>query len=206
MNIWPPKRPLFPEDILLGAAVLIFLVVIGVDIVVLAAPGRASNAAQVSMTATTQGGMGDLAISPTATVIPSPSSQATPTSPTSHAQPAAPPQPTQPPVSQPPASQPTQAPQPQPTQPPAQPSPSPCSGAVNGNPWCYTFSGPMAHQVIYNPNADFCDSGYFACVSDFWTADRGYVVQCGNGVYSHSGGVQGACSRDKGVAATLYQP
>lgn len=201
MNRWPPRR-LFPEDILLIGACLIFLVVIAVDIAVLSAHGAPSSAAQVWTTPTAKpGAMSDAAISPTATAFPSPSPQATSTSPTSHAQPASPPQPTQPP-----ASQPTQAPQPNPTQPPAQPSPSPCANAVNGNPWCYTFSGPMAHQVIYNPNAAFCDGQYFTCVSDFWTADRGYVVECANGVYSHSGGVSGACSRDGGVSATLYQP
>ena len=33
---------------------------------------------------------------------------------------------------------------------------------------------------------------------------NGYVVECANGEYSHSGGVSGACSRDGGVAAILY--
>jgi hypothetical protein len=30
------------------------------------------------------------------------------------------------------------------------------------------------------------------------------VVECANGLYSHSGGVRGACSRDGGVARILY--
>lgn len=198
MNPWPPKRPLFPEDILLGAACLIFLVVVAVDIAVLTSPRAPSNAAQVSTATTTRGAMSDAALSPAATAIKAPSPQATAQPSTSHTQPASPPQPTQPPATNPTQSTP-------PTQPPSQPSPSPCANAVNGNPWCYTFSGPMARQVITNPPAQFCDGQYFSCVSDFWTADRGYVVECANGLYSHSGGVSGACSRDGSVAATLYQ-
>jgi hypothetical protein len=71
---------------------------------------------------------------------------------------------------------------------------------VNGNPWGYDFN---AGSLIYNPNSGFCN--YFTCVSTFWTKTSGYVVECGNGKYSHSGGVKDVCSRDGGVQATLYQ-
>jgi hypothetical protein len=105
--------------------------------------------------------------------------------------------PTAPPVvvvtTQPPA--PTQAPAP--TAPPA----ATCSGVVDGG-TCYSTDsagGTIASTVP----GDFCS--LVSCVSDFATKQNGYVVLCGNGVYSHSGGVKGVCSRDGGVASTLYQ-
>lgn len=104
--------------------------------------------------------------------------------------------PTQPPT---PTPIPTQAPTPVPTQAPAPtPTTAPSTG-VNGNPWGYNFN---PGNLIYSPPAAFCD--YFACVSTFWTATRGYVAECVNGSYTHSGGVSGACSRDGGVQAILY--
>jgi len=105
--------------------------------------------------------------------------------------------PTQPPV-------PTQAPLPTPvpTQPPAptQPPqpPAPITG-VNGNPWGYDFN---AGNLIYSPPGNFC--AYFACIASFWSHTNGYVDQCVDGTYSHSGGVRGACSRHGGEARPLY--
>jgi hypothetical protein len=82
---------------------------------------------------------------------------------------------------------PTMAPKPQPTSPPAP-----------------TYNtDPNGGQLVYSPPADFCNNN--ACVSTFWVDTAGYVVECANGEYSHSGGVRGVCSRDGGVAATLYQ-
>lgn len=101
--------------------------------------------------------------------------------------------PTQPPIV--PTPLPTQAPAP--TQPP-QPTQPPPTG-TNGNPWGYSF---VPGNLIYSPAAGFCS--YFGCVSTFWTATHGYVVECANGLYSHSGGVRGACSRDGGPSAILY--
>src|SRR6266581_3141584 len=80
---------------------------------------------------------------------------------------------------------------PKPTQPACQ--------AINNNPWCYSFT---SGNLIYSPNADFCS--YFACVSTFWTATSGYVAECANGDYTHSGSVRGACSHDGGVMRPLY--
>jgi len=100
--------------------------------------------------------------------------------------------PTQPPLV--PTPFPTQAPVP--TQPPAPTQPP---TGTNGNPWGYSFA---PGNLIYSPAAGFCS--YFGCVSTFWTATRGYVVECANGLYSHSGGVRGACSRDGGPSAILY--
>jgi hypothetical protein len=121
----------------------------------------------------------------TATVVPT--HQSTP----SHRQPTVAPTPK-------PRPTPTPVPTPAPTQPPA-PTQAPASTGVNGNPWGYDFN---SGNLIYDPNPDFCD--YFSCVSTFWKDTNGYVVECVNGEYSHSGGVSGSCSRDGGVAATLY--
>lgn len=71
---------------------------------------------------------------------------------------------------------------------------------VNGNPWGYDFN---PGSLIYSPNSGFCN--YFSCVTTFWKSTNGYVVECGNDKYSHSGGVKDVCSRDGGVQATLYQ-
>jgi len=95
--------------------------------------------------------------------------------------------PTQPPT-------PTTAP-PVPTQAPAQPTQPPAQQPT------YDLN-PNGGSLVYNPPADFCAS--HICVSTFWTATNGYVVECADGHYSHSGGVRGACSRNGGVAATLY--
>ena len=105
--------------------------------------------------------------------------------------------PTQVPTSVPtaiPTAVPTQAPvaTTAPTQPPAQ-------TGVNGNPWGYNF---VPGNTIYAPASAFCS--YFTCVSTFWKDTSGYVVECVNGRYSHSGGVSGACSRDGGEGQTLY--
>jgi hypothetical protein len=90
------------------------------------------------------------------------------------------------------------APTPVPTSPPAPtqvvvPTQPPVLG-VNGNPWGYDFT---PGDLIYNPPPDFCTQ-YFACVTTFWRDTNGYVAQCANGVFTHSGGVRGACSRDDG--------
>lgn len=114
----------------------------------------------------------------TSTPTPIPTSEPTPT-------------PTQEPVqSQPVAQQPVQS------------APPPATTGVYGNPWGYDFN---PGSKIYAPNADFCNGVYFSCVTTFWSKTNGYVVECGNNLYSHSGGVSGACSRDSGIKATLYQ-
>lgn len=101
-----------------------------------------------------------------------------------------------------PTATPTQAPTPtpKPTQPPVRPTQPPAPQQPPGP--VYNFD-PNGGQVVRDPPGDFCST--HTCVSTFWTATNGYVVMCGDGKYSHSGGVSGACSHNKGVKATLYQ-
>ena len=120
-------------------------------------------------------------------VIPTTKPTATPTAtPMPTPTPTPTPIPTQPPV-------PTQPPAPQPTQPPQQ------STGVNGNPWGYDFN---PGNYIYNPPTNFC--GYFNCITSFWQSTNGYVDECNDGTYSHSGGVSGACSKHGGEMRPLY--
>ncbi len=83
----------------------------------------------------------------------------------------------------------------QPTQPPH--TPTPCPG-VNCNPWGYNFN---PGNYIYSPPSAFCN--YFQCINNFFNG-HGYVVECQDGEYSKSGGVQGACSYHGGVMHPLY--
>jgi len=101
-----------------------------------------------------------------------------------------------------PTAKPTSAPThtPVPTQPPH--TPTPCPG-INCNPWGYNFSSPG--KLIYVPPSGFCN--YFNCIPTFYESDDpgdGYIVQCGDGMYSQSGGERGACSYHGGVQRPLY--
>lgn len=78
------------------------------------------------------------------------------------------------------------------------------------NPWGYYFSTSdhglgSTPVIIFAPNKDICNGKYFHCTSDFWKKTNGYVVQCKDGLLSHSGGIAGACSRDRGVLKPLLQ-
>jgi hypothetical protein len=62
------------------------------------------------------------------------------------------------------------------------------------NPWNYNFCGG---GTISAPPATFCD--YFSpCIASFWSSAKGYVEECRDGSYSHSGGRQGSCSSHGG--------
>ena len=60
------------------------------------------------------------------------------------------------------------------------------------NPWGYNFCGG---SFIYSPPVGFCT--YFVCIATF-SSGRGYVMQCKDGAYSLSGGIQGSCSQHLG--------
>lgn len=95
-----------------------------------------------------------------------------------------------------PIPQPTATPKPIP-QPTATPKPcaSPC------NPWGYNFT---CCNKIYSPPSNFCY--YFNCIPSFWKYTNGYVMECKDGMYSHSGGVSGSCSYHGGNWRALLAP
>jgi hypothetical protein len=68
------------------------------------------------------------------------------------------------------------------------------------NPWCYSVTS--GGSVIYNPPGTLCN--FLNCISSFWSYTNGYVEQCANGEFSHSGGVQGSCSQQGGNWRPLY--
>ncbi len=89
---------------------------------------------------------------------------------------------------------------PQPPAPPPPPPPQNTCGAP-ANPWGYNFCGG---NLIYSPPGNFCQ--YFNCIASFWKYTNGYVDECNDGTYSHSGGRQGACSYHHGEMRPLYGP
>lgn len=91
----------------------------------------------------------------------------------------------------------TPAPTPRPT---ARPTPAPTSQpGVYGNPWGYNFT---PGNFIYKPPAAFCS--YFKCIASFWKNTNGYVMQCKDLMFSHSGGRSGSCSYHGGNYRPLY--
>ncbi len=95
-----------------------------------------------------------------------------------------------------PSLKPSAKPSPKPV---VQPKPSTCGAPAN--PWGYNFCGG---SLINSPATAFCS--YFNCIPSFWKSTNGYVVQCVDGTYSHSGGRSGACSYHGGVRRALYKP
>ena len=69
------------------------------------------------------------------------------------------------------------------------------------NPWNYTYCGGLR---IQSPPTNLCS--VFACIPTFWRQTRGYVIQCTDGLLSHSGGIRGSCSGHGGNARPLYAP
>jgi hypothetical protein len=68
------------------------------------------------------------------------------------------------------------------------------------NRWGYNFCGRGGY--ITNPPDTFCD--VFDCIPSFWESTKGYVMQCSDGMYSHSGGRSGSCSYHDGNRRALY--
>jgi hypothetical protein len=102
-------------------------------------------------------------------------------------------QPTPPPPAPTPAPSVPNAAPPQPTQPDINLCGAPA------NPWKYTYCGG---QLITSPPSNLCS--VFACISSFWNQTRGYVIQCSDGLLSHSGGRRGSCSSHGGNLRPLY--
>jgi hypothetical protein len=138
--------------------------------------GPASQSAADTALAPSPGSSPTPALSPSASVSISPSPSAT-QRPTSNPSPAATPTPTSPP-------------------PPPPPPPNTCGAPAN--PWGYNF---CAGNVIYSPPSTFCN--YFNCIPSFWTYTNGYVEECADATYSHSGGRSGSCSHHGGNLRAL---
>lgn len=68
------------------------------------------------------------------------------------------------------------------------------------NPWGYNFK---AGSRIYDPPDEFCS--YFDCIPSFWDSTAGYVMQCSDKMFSHSGGRSGSCSYHGGNYRPLYR-
>jgi hypothetical protein len=114
-----------------------------------------------------------------------------------------------------PTPKPTATPTPTPTPAPATPipvaatlAPPPPPPVANTcgaptNPWGYNFCGG---NLIYSPSppANFCS--YFACIPSFWRSTNGYVEECADNMFSHSGGRSGSCSYHGGNQRPLYGP
>src|SRR5256714_557519 len=88
-----------------------------------------------------------------------------------------------------PAPTPTAAPV-KPTQKPAPPV-NTCGAAAN--PWGYNFCGG---NVISNPPSDFF--GYFSRIAPSLATTNGDFEACVDGLFSHSGGRSGSCSKHGG--------
>ena len=108
------------------------------------------------------------------------------------------PAPTPPATAPPPA-----APTPLPTRACAPPPPPPTAKVdlcgAPPNPWNYNFCGGA---LIASPPSNFCN--FFNCIQAFWQSATGYVVQCGDGMYSHAGGRSGACASHGGARRPLF--
>jgi hypothetical protein len=98
-----------------------------------------------------------------------------------------------------PAPTPKATPRPTP-KPTPRPTPKPKPAGIYGNPWGYNF---IPGSVIKNPPGEFCS--YFPCIPSFWDSTNGYVVQCRDGDFSHSGGRSGVCSHHQGYSRTLFR-
>jgi hypothetical protein len=111
-----------------------------------------------------------------------------------------------------PAPTPTPTPKPTPTPVPATPAPvvptkapPPPPPVANtcgapSNPWGYNFCGTGSY--INSPPATFCN--YFTCIPSFWKSTNGYVEECADNTFSHSGGRSGSCSSHGGNQQPLY--
>lgn len=86
--------------------------------------------------------------------------------------------------------------------PPATATAAPKYPAVGGNPYGYTLVN--TGKLIYSPPGDICN--YLNCIASFWQHTNGYVDECTDGTFSHSGGVKGACSQHGGEQQPLFAP
>ncbi|GLV55902.1 hypothetical protein KDH_27460 [Dictyobacter sp. S3.2.2.5] len=178
---WYRRRNLFGK-LGIGCVGLIVILSMCTCSIAMANPSASQQSASTAPTTQAKAQPTHAPVKPTATPTPAPTPTPTPT-----------PKPRPTPI--------PPTPTPVPPAPTQAPAPPPMQTGVNGNPWGYNFN---SGRDIYDPNPDFCS--YFNCIKSFWTSTNGYVVECNDGEYSHSGGRSGACSRNGGVEATLLEP
>jgi hypothetical protein len=77
------------------------------------------------------------------------------------------------------------------------PSASTCGAPAN--PYGYNFCG--VGMYVYGPATGTCQ--YFNCIDNF-PDGHGYMVECNDGTFSMSGGIDGACSDHNGVERPVY--
>lgn len=83
------------------------------------------------------------------------------------------------------------------------PKPPPPVAATCGapsNPDGLNFCG--RGHLVSSPPGDVCS--YFSCIPNFWNG-TGYMAECNDGMYSMSGGHQGACSHHGGETRPVYE-
>lgn len=81
-------------------------------------------------------------------------------------------------------------------QPPRSPAESLCGAPQN--PYHFNLCG--RGSLVYSPPSDICS--YFDCIPNFPNG-KGYMVECNDGMYSMSGGRQGACSYHHGEGTAV---
>ncbi len=74
------------------------------------------------------------------------------------------------------------------------PAPAPSSATSTATP-APTQSAEGVGSYSHADDATFCSANQ--CIGSFET-EPGYIVQCTDGTYSHSGGISGSCSRHGG--------
>jgi len=180
-------------NLALGAALLLSFGSLGSAIAMAPAAPVASSSTSSTQTNNSDNSKSQpppvAAVVATAPPTPSPTATATPT-------------PTPTPTRTPLPATPTPTPVPvvhTPTPAPPPPPPPPNLCGAPSNPWGYNFCGG---SYIYSPPGSFC--GYFNCIPSFWTSTNGYVEECQDGTYSHSGGVSGSCSHHGGNLRPLW--
>lgn len=81
------------------------------------------------------------------------------------------------------------------------PAPSSASSLCGApaNPYGYNLCG--VGSKVTAPQSDICD--YFQCIDNFGNGN-GYMVECNDGKYSMSGGIDGVCSDHDGEGPAVY--
>jgi hypothetical protein len=81
------------------------------------------------------------------------------------------------------------------------------SGGSTASSLCGAPANPYGYNLcrigneIRTPPSDICS--YFPCIENFGNGN-GYMVECNDGMYSMSGGIEGVCSDHHGEGSAVY--